>query len=159
MALHKITPNGQINVLNKDELREALDKQTIDWFQEQARGLTTARFDGQGLISAGAVTIPAVGSPNRMGPKMGFAWTVQRISVFGLATNDSLNIYRGSITPHNFIGTITAASPEFHVGSKGLILRADENLVLTGSSLSATGDIVVNGEAIEVPETDLFKLL
>lgn len=158
MALHIIKNGGQVDMLNRAELEAALTKTTETWFQEQARGLSTARFDGQGTVAAGAVTIPAAGSPNKLGPKMGFAWTVQRVTASGLATGDALSVYRNASTPHNFLGVITPTA-SLHIGSKSIILRGDENLVITGASLTATGDIVINGEALEVPETDLFKLL
>lgn len=158
MAQHKITNGGTLDVLNKKELAEALDAHTLHMVQEQARGLTTARFDGQGTVATAAVTIPASGSPNRMGPKMGFAWTVQRVTAAGLVSTDTLSVYRSAVTPHNFLGVITATT-SLHLGSKSIVLRGDENLIITGSSLSATGDIVITGEAIEVPETDLYKLL
>lgn len=158
MARHTITNGGTFEVLNRAELTAALDKQTIDWFQEQARGLSTARFDGQAVVASAAVTIPAAGSPNRLGPKMGFAWAVQRVTAVGLLTGDTLGVYRSALTPHNFLGVLTPTT-SLHIGSKSIILRSDENLVITGNSLSATGDIVITGEAIEVPETDLFKLL
>jgi hypothetical protein len=158
MAKHRIENHGEIDVLNKAELRAALDTQTRQWFQEQARGITTAPFDGQGSVSGGAVTIPAVGSANRMGPKAGFAWVIRRIDVVGLLSGDSLSVYRDVVSPHNFLGTLSATQ-SLPKGIKSIVLRGDQHLVFNGTSLTATGDIVVNGEVTEVPEPDLFKVL
>jgi hypothetical protein len=146
-----------IDVLTQTELKAGLTEQTASWFQEMARGLNTARFDAVSTVATGAVTLPGPGVRS-LGPDVGFAWAVQRITADGLADQGVLVVYRNSAQPVNRLGTITSSSP-FHAGSKGALLRGDERLIITGASLTATGDIAVNGEAIEVAESDIYKII
>jgi hypothetical protein len=90
------------------------------------------------------------------GPEQGFAWRVSRVSVSGLSTNDSLSIYRDVATPMNFLASVSGGSPLFP--GKGIILRSGEKLIVAGSSLGATGDVVVTGEAVQCSELDIYKL-
>lgn len=153
----RLGANVELDVLNQHELRAHLDAQTTSWFQERARGETTERFDATGTVVTGAVTIPAVGDKQKLGPQKGFLWKVERITADGLGSGDVLFVYRNSVQPRNKIGYITAAS-SFPIGGKPPILRGDEKLVITGASLTATGDITINGEAAEVAEADFWKL-
>ena len=157
MAKAEMRAGGVVETLTQNELADVLTRQTTAWFQEQARGFTTARFAGLATVATGAVTVPANDS-NRFGPDSGFAWAVQRVSASGLSTNDTLSVYRDAATALNFLGYITATA-SLHPGSKGIVLRGAESLVVAGSSLGATGDIVITGEAIQVSELDLYKIL
>lgn len=157
MARFTIRNQGEIDLLTQKELDTTLDRVARDMQQEAARGVTTARFSAIVAVANSAVSIPAT-DQQRIGPEQGLAWAVQRVTAANLGTNDQLLVYRNSPVALNLIGVITATAP-LKPGSKGLVLRGDERLVLTGASLSATGDIVVNGEAIELPELDIYKLL
>ena len=157
MPKTRLKAGEHVETLNQTELVEALGQQTTTWFQEQARGFTTARFAGVETVSGGAVTVPAT-DDTRFGPDSGFAWAVQRVSAQGLSTNDVLKVYRDAVAPLSFLGYITATT-NFAPGSKGVILRGGEKLVISGTSLGATGDIVVTGEGIQVSELDIYKIL
>lgn len=152
----KLHAGSTVDTLTQDELRAGLTQNTASWFQERARGIYSPRFDAMATVASATVQIPA-GGKTPIGPQVGYAWDVRRITADGLAAADVLIIYRNSTTPANRIGRITDAVP--FSGSKDCILRSDERLIITGASLTATGDITVNGEAIEVAETDLWKLL
>lgn len=153
----KLQAGREVDVLTKEELQAGLTANTASWFQEKARGLSTARFDGTATVAAAAVSIPAPGQA-AIGPDVGFCWAVQRVTADGLQANDVLVVYRNSAQPINRLGTITATS-SFHPGSKGCILRGDERLIITGATLTATDDITVNGEAIEATESDIYKVV
>lgn len=157
MPKTEMRAGAPIETLNQAELSAVLTQQTTTWFQEQARGFTTARFSGLATVAGGAVQVPPT-DDNRFGPDQGFAWAVQRVSASGLSANDILSVYRDTATPLNFLGYITATQ-NFSPGSKGVILRGGESLVVAGSSLTATGDIVVTGEAVQAAELDIYKLL
>lgn len=158
MARTKIAPGQVIETVTPAELVHELDKYTANWFQEKARGVTTFRTVATDTVANNAVTIPG---PNEdvIGPNPGFTWIVLALRAFGLATGDTLTVYRNSANPQNFLGTVTFANPVIYFGSKSLILKGDEKLILTGSSLTATGDITVNGEGLECAEPDLYKLV
>jgi hypothetical protein len=160
MAKTKMTAGAEIETLTPPELAGHLDRFTKDWYQEKARGVTTFRFDSTAAVTgAGALTVPATAQPV-IGPKAGFAWAVQSGRVQGLLSGDSLNVFRNSSqVPGNFVGQLSAAAPTATFGSKGLILRGEEKLIVVGASLMATGDVTVNFEGIEVPDSDLYKLL
>lgn len=151
------------DMLNQSELGSELDRQTTDFFRELARGFNTAPIDPQPQIpSGGDVQFPAVGE-EPIGPGSGFLWRVTRISADGLAGSDALKIYKGqgpagSIAGLKFVGTLTVASPTFTPGH-GLLLRAGMRLVVTGTSLTATDEVEINGEAIECSELDAYKVL
>lgn len=153
----QLKAGSRVETLNQAELEDALSKSTTAYFQEQARGFTTARFGDVETPATGAVTVPKTDA-TVFGPDQGFAWAVQRVTAFGLATNDVLTVYRNDASALNVIGYITATSP-LKPGSKGCILRGGEKLVVVGASLGATGDVAVNGEALQCSELDIYKIL
>lgn len=160
MALFKLKANADVDLINKDELHEVFAHhvgQVQHWFQEMARGFSTARFYADGVPATGVISMPSPGQET-VGPNEGFAWSVQRVSAFGLGTSDVLNIFRNDTSAANYIGSMTVNNP-YHPGEKGFIIRSGERLIFTGTDLTATADIVVNGEALEVSELDLYKVL
>ncbi|MFL6116752.1 MAG: hypothetical protein ACJ786_36160 [Catenulispora sp.] len=157
MPKAELRHGSHIETLNQQELEELLSKQTVTYFQEQARGFTTARFGDLSTVATGAVSVPAT-DETVFGPDKGFAWAVQRVSAAGLAAADVLKVYRDVNSPLNFLGYITATA-NFAPGSKGVVLRGGEKLIVAGTGLTATGDIVVTGEAVQVAELDIYKIL
>ena len=155
MAKFSLRHGSTADTLTREELREELDTAVKQWWQEASRGSTTARFSASAAVASTAVTLPATGA-ERLGPDIGFAWAVQRITAYGLSTNDVLSVYRNSSIDSNFIGIITPTSP-FHIGKLGLILRGDEQIIVTGTSLTATGTITINGDALQTAELDIYK--
>ncbi len=149
---HTIKNGGHLELLNQAELDESLGRVATSITQEQARGLGTARLYGEGTPAAGALSIPSPGDAP-IGPETGFAWAVQRITADGLAAGDVLKVYRGNM----LLGVLTPT--QSLEGSKARILRSGESLTITGTALTATGQIVINGEAIETSELDLWKSL
>lgn len=157
MAKTRLNANNTIDTLTQDELYETLTKQTVSFFQELSRGFTTARFESSGLVDqTDALVLPPT-SQRQIGPQDGFAWTIRRISVYGLATGDVLRVYRNSANPLNFIDQLTDTSPVVKF-DKGFILRGGENLVVAGADLDAT-EVFLTGEALETSELDLYKQL
>jgi hypothetical protein len=151
----KLQAGREVAVLTQDELSHHLDQQTVSWFQEMARGLSTARFDTFAMAAEdGSVTLPAPGA-SPIGPEVGYCWAIQRIT--GDFAGDALTVYRNSVQPPNKLGVLTPTS-SLHFGSKGAILRGDERLLFTGAGLE-TGQVTISGEAIEVGESDLYKLI
>lgn len=157
MPKAELKAGRHIETLNQQELEDVLSKQTAAFFQEEARGYTTARFWDNQTINTATVTVPA-NDDTVFGPDQGLAWSVKRVSAQGLTANDVLKVFRNDPdVPGNFLGYITATSN--FSPSKGVILRGGEKLIVTGAALTATGDITVNGEAAQAAELDIFKLL
>lgn len=166
MPKYKITHGTEFESLSKGELDGALDdlKGGIghSYFQELARGVKSIRFLGFGTIAGASLLIS--GSPGSSdglgGPEQGMTWAVRRLSADGLAAADVLKIYRSFVDPANFIGTIaTGGGFRAGFGSTEFILQPTDQIVISGTGLAATGQIVVNGEGIEVPSFMISKLL
>jgi hypothetical protein len=155
----RIAAGAMIDAVSPDELDARMDKFTAHWYQEKARGITIARFEAIGTVAATNVLIPPNGTPEPIGPYKGFAWFIHSIAVSGLAAGDVVQVYRNVVQPTRLRAQLTFANPAATFGSKGLILLGDERLLFANlGALTATGDITVNGEATECPETDLYKL-
>lgn len=156
MPKTKMKAGAEIETLNQAELIDALGQTTTTWFQEEARGFTTARFSNVATVVGANVQVPKA-NDDVFGPEQGFAWRVSRISVSGLSANDVLSVFREAATPMNFLCYLTATAPVFP--GKGIILRSGEKLLIANTAaLTATGDIVVTGEAVQCSELDIFKL-
>ena len=105
-------------------------------------------------VSGGAVSF--VSLEHGLGPDTGFAWAVQRLSAGGLASGDTLSVYRGpptasAATQDNFMNVLTFASPAWHPGRTGLILQDGETIIVAGASLTAT-QVALTGEIIQMEQ-------
>jgi hypothetical protein len=158
MAKTNLRAGAELDVLTRDELAETIDKQTRDWFQEQARGVSIGRFKDAAAVAGSAVALPALGALP-YGPRLGYLWDVKRITVTGLTGTDTVSVFRSTTNAVDLLDTFTVTKPTIY--PKGIRLRgADaEKLLFSGSSLAATGFVSVNGEADEVAETDFYKVL
>lgn len=75
------------------------------------------------------------------------------------AQADSLQVHRSTTDGSEYLGLITASPGYLHIGGRGMLLYGGESLLVTGTSLQATGQILVNGEGIEVPAFALWKIV
>ena len=156
----KIEAGGVFDFTTPGELEEKLNIITRQSDQERARGVQPWRGEGTAAVAADAVTIPAVGSMELIGIDPGWAVFVYSARAQGLGAGDVLKIYRNvGAVDLKFVGQCTAAEPTASFGSKGLLLKGGEQLIFVGASLTATGNISVNAEGIQVPETDLYKMV
>jgi hypothetical protein len=152
----KVQPGAEFDFVTPGEMAEHLNRITRESAQEAARGVAVWRDWSAADVAGGDVLVPPVGS-DPFGVDVGMAVFVQTARAAGLATNDTLLIYRNTVADPNFIGQLTAAAPVLRFGGKGLVLKGSEKLLFSGSALTAT-TITVNAEGIMVPETDLYKL-
>lgn len=91
------------------------------------------------------------------GPPTGFAWAVQRITVAGLAAADIVSLYRAvastsAQTADNLLTIVTGAAPTWHPGRTGLILQDGERITAAGSGLTASGQVTLTGEVIQLEQ-------
>jgi hypothetical protein len=154
----KIAPGATFDFATPGEVKGHIDQLVANLKQEEARGIALWRDDAEADVSSGSITIPATGAATKIGANPGFAVLVQSARAAGLATGDVVNVYRNVAVNKNFVGQLTAASPVEGFGSKGLILKGGETIIFTGASLTAT-TVTINLEGIEVPETDIYKLV
>lgn len=156
MAKVKIQAGAEIDMLTKGELDDSNKHQHDAFFRELAHGKKYLRLGAViGTPAAGALTMPAGSGPNQ-----GFVWAIQRLTVGGLAANDQLGVYRNTTDVWNLLGVMGAGTAStFHVGGKGLILLGGESLIFSGTGLAAAAAVTVNGELIEAPATEIWKIL
>jgi hypothetical protein len=154
----KIQAGATFDFATPDEVKGHIDQLVANLKQEEARGIALWRDDAEADVATGSVTIPKAGAATKIGANPGFAVLIQSARVAGLASNDVITVYRNVVVDKNLVGQLTFAAPTTGFGSKGLILKGGETVIFTGSSLTAT-TVTVNLEGIEVPETDLYKLV
>lgn len=158
MAKYQFKANSFFESMTQDEMQESLSTSQKNWFQEMARGLKHFRIQPSSVaISAGAATLPNPAFP--IGPRDGFIWEVTRISVVGLSGSDVAKIYINTVNDMNFVNQVSAGSPTAIFGEKSFVLHPGDTIIITGSSLSATGNLTVTGEAVEVAAIDIWKIL
>jgi hypothetical protein len=96
------------------------------------------------------------------GPKAGWVWAVQRITVAGFgATSDFVIAYRGNSTadadPANALFTfqeaVAGGTSTWHPGRTGLILRGRESLVFGGTLTSST--VVISCDVVQLADSKL----
>jgi len=150
--------DAELDLLNKDELAAELDKAS-NWERQAAFGLKHMALPNMsGTVSGAAVTIGG-SQPDQpiVGPKAGWVWKVERVSVYGIAgTTDYLELYKGDPVAGLYVTSI--GSGAYHPG-KGLILKAGDYLSLQGSGLTSTGTLVVTGEVTQAPAVMIWKLI
>jgi len=105
-------------------------------------------------VSGGAATI--LNHESDLGPRSGYAWAVQRITIGGLATNDSVSIYKGpgiaqTVDPTNLVTVVTAAAPTWAPGRTGCMIFPGDTLIAAGTGLAASA-ITLTGEIIQMEQ-------
>lgn len=144
------------------EVRKEILDGNRDWFRERARGIQPWRYESEPVtVSGAAVTLPGNGQL-KCGPNPGFCILVTTLRVLGLSSGDVLSVYRNSVNSvpvEQFVMPATGTVQVIVCSSKSLFLNSDDKLIFKGTSLTATGDVLVTAEGIECPAPDLYKLL
>jgi len=179
----KLDVGATVDFLNKDELDDALSEyqqkaQAVEY--EKLRGIKYIRAPRiQGTVYSGTINGSAtgtgtlyatLGSP-QWGPTQGYAWSVRRIAVGGLANAgtgvcDIVGIYRNTNTAP-LIAQVTANSPMITFPTLGCVLYGGDFLLLghvpnqvpsnTYGTLVSTY-LQADFDVIEVPTEMLAKL-
>lgn len=158
----KLDFGAEIDLLTKDELAGALDSYGDRRLAEYALGLK--HFDLPVLLgtvpASGDLTLGSTGDPDQTycGPRQGFCWRVARVSVSGISSTQTVNLYKGDVGASRFVSVLSATSPAF-LTSHGLLLKPGGHIVIDGSGLTVGEQITVSGEAIEAPAELIYKLI
>lgn len=95
-------------------------------------------------------------------PNQGYAWSIRRLSCAGLGTGttpDILNIYRNG-TQNNPVWQLNGNNWGYSFGPTELLLLPGEQLVAASvGSMTATTQVTLTGDAIEVPMAMIGKLV
>jgi hypothetical protein len=167
MAKFKINAGVDIETATPAEVKGLVDASQQAWFHEMARGMKQLYPAAAAAVSSGALDLVganAQGDP--LWPDQGMCWRVNRLTVSGLGTGDSLSLWRipeggvaaspGPQPGARLVDLLTTARPAIYPG-KGLILQPGQALELTGASLTAT-QVTVNLDVTEVPAFMVWKL-
>jgi hypothetical protein len=81
---------------------------------------------------------------------------VQRITIGGLGTNDTVSIYKGpgisqTVDPTSLVTVVTAAAPTWAPGRTGCMIFPGDALTAAGTGLSAAS-ITLTGEVIQMEQ-------
>lgn len=157
----KLQAGVELDMLNKDELKEALR----DWMVEAMRGPIPRRFSAQGTIAGNAVTVDGANNTGTLGPEAGMAWMVSRVAVSGLTlATDATSLFVNGTQPWNLVlPTLTgvAGSTGYHeFPAAQVLLTGNDRLILSSTgAIAATGVVTLTGQAWELPIGLLWKLL
>lgn len=162
-------PSGtvQIETVTPGEHRKA----TASLLQEQERDYATGfkymRLNPPitGNPVAGALAMggdsagPQGGQPT--GPRDGYAWSILRFSITGLATGvtpDVVNIYRRG--PQARAAWSLTGNAPFSTFAKGQMLFLDNESIMVASvgAFAAAGLITLDADILELPQPLLWKL-
>ena len=97
-----------------------------------------------------------------IGPNQGFVWSIRRLSANGLGTGtspDILNVYRNGtgVAP---VWQLNGNNWGYSFGPTEMLLLPGENLVgMSLGSLVSTQQVTMTGDAIEVPQAMIGKLV
>ncbi|MHB1595385.1 MAG: hypothetical protein ACYCO9_16380 [Streptosporangiaceae bacterium] len=154
----KLDFQTEIDVLTQGELDESLSAANdaaaraflagIDWRQmPQLRG----------TASSGTLTLGVQDAA--IGPREGYAWSIMRLAVSGLtggSSPDTVTFYRDDNIP---LWQLDGSMPFEKFSRLQLTLVGGQKLTVSSTgTFAATGQIVVSGELIEVPQVMLGKL-
>lgn len=155
-----IQPGATIETLTQNELHHELAGVSQEFFRQFGRGVKYLRFGPVAAnVANSAFTID--GSTGATGPRSGFCWAIRRITVWGLATGSSpdlANLYRNAntgIPVWQFNGNNFA----YTFGKLELLLLPGETLSLASSgTITATGQVSISGDLLEVAAEEIAKI-
>lgn len=160
MAKVKLDFGAEVDFLDKGQLDDSLDSYFNKQESAALAGIKYFRLPALiGSVSSSAFNIGGSG-PIQVGPRSGYAWSIRRLLINGLTagtTPDVANFYRHpgpqplwQLNGNNFGQTF---------GRLELLFLPGEYLVAKSvGTVAATGQIIITGDAVEVPAEMIGKL-
>jgi hypothetical protein len=160
MARVKLDFGAEVDFLDKGQLDDSLTRYFDK--QESARlaGIKYMRLPMLiGTVANSAFNIGGSG-PQHCGPGSGYAWSIRRLLINGLTagvTPDIANIYRHpNLQP---LWQLNGNSFGQTFGRLEMLFLPGEYLVVQSvGTVNATGQIIITGDAVEVPAEMIGKL-
>lgn len=150
MAKFKLMAGGEINTLTKEEIEPLLSGIMASWRTEILRAGKYRTFYATAAVSSASVDIRH-GGDNVLGPEPGMLWSIKSVTIAGLSSGDVTTLYSHSDQICNLIGPATGNLVYQRFGSNELVLTSGGALRVSGSGLTATGNIVIYGRCYEIP--------
>lgn len=160
MAKFLLDFQTEIELVTPNELDKALQSHQDALVSAFLRGIKHMKLPRlRGEASAGVLTLGE--TPPQSGPASGFAWSIRRLAVTGLAsgvTPDVVAFYRNGTTT-DLLWQLDGNKPVEKFGHGQIVLNGGDILVCANvGTFAATGVITVSGEVSEVPEEMLGKI-
>jgi len=174
MAQQLVRGGAPLDIPTTAEIGDAVDGRLAAFYarqrdiedareRERARAVKWMRLPNilRGTVASNAISF-TIGNGFNLGPDQGYAWSVRRLAVTGLAsgaTPDVVNLFLHSGTNQPLLWQFTGNAPCATFGKLTLTITPGDRLELVNSgNLAATGFIQLSGELIEVPMEMLWKL-
>jgi hypothetical protein len=161
MAMVKLELGAEFDMLGHKEFKHGMQDSQDGFFREMARGLKSIRLPTINVLISGGVLNVGGDQPDAapIGPRAGFVWCIQRLSVYGTTTTDSVLVFRNDpLNLESFIARIPLTPGVWTPGHRSLIINDTETLAFSGAGLGSP-QIVISGEAVEVPGPMIWKVL
>ena len=156
----KLQAGMELDLLTREELGEELDRSAGSWRGELSRNVRFPRFSARTDVVGGVWAInPDSNTAGKLGPKVGFIWSVMRLAVSGggiVLGTDVWRAFVGENAPSQFVDSSTRGM-SFNPGA--LVIRDGESLLFAGAGTGAGTDVTVVGQAIELPDFLAWQLL
>lgn len=176
MSEIKLELGAKLDCLNRHELEDVLTRKADAWFRYRAKGTKRQAFWSSGQVAGAALVIGDSNVPGAamLGPREGWAWKVERISVtgFAAATTDYVKVYKGDVgagSPQadmRFVDVLSVSKWAIYPGHGCILLPGDHIVIAggaayTGAALTSPNGTLwtVTGEAIETPAEQIWKLI
>lgn len=164
MSTQRLHPNlAAVDMVTAPEINEVMSNRFDSYLRDRFRGIKWMRLPVMsGKVSGGAITL-GISSGNVCGPDSGFLWSVKRLIVSGLtsgATPDIVNLYLNDNFSQSPLWQFNGNNFGYTFGKMELALMGGDTLSLQNvNTLTATGNITLTGELIEVPAEMMGKLV
>lgn len=150
-----------IETLTQGELHTELAGVSQEIFRQFGRGVKYLRFGPIPTTIAGNAFTLDGSSVNGLGPRSGFCWAIRRITVWGLAngtTPDVANLFRNQ-TSGVPIWQFNGNNFAYTFGKLEMLLLPGETLSLVNSgTITATGQVSISGDILEVAAEEISKI-
>ena len=150
---------GPVQVV-KDELLAVFTQALEENRARELDGVKYFRLPTVYATPASGTVVLGTGQP--VGPNQGFAWSIRRLTASGLGTGtspDILNIYRNG-TQGPAVWQLNGNNYGYTFGPTEMLLLPGESLMAASlGSLVSTAQVTLSGDAIEVPQAMIGKLV
>jgi len=163
MAEFRLQAGASVDLLTKPELDSSLAGAFDQAEAARLRGIKHMRLPRTLTGAASGGTLALGESDGQIcGPRSGYIWSIRRLVVTGLTsgvTPDVVNLYHGTAAGP-ILWQFNGNNFGYTFGRLEMTLYGGENLALASvGTFSATGQITLSGEILEVPAELIGKLV